>query len=90
MAGIDAITSLINGALSILTVAKKAGPNGWSFSGTVLTINDQGLAAAVKAVLDKVNQVELEKELKDLNPFEVIKLANQVLALLPKILGASK
>lgn len=88
MAGTAQIEELIDGALSILAVAQKAGPDGWTFTGTTLTINSKPLADAVKKVLDKANVVEIETEMRNLNPFQAIGLARHVLTLLPKALGA--
>lgn len=88
MAGVGGIEDLIDSALSILAVAKQAGPTGWTVTGNTLTINDKALATSVKAALDKANVVELEAEVRNLGPFQAIALARHVLTLLPKALGS--
>lgn len=89
MSGVSEIEELIDGALSILAVAKKAGPTGWTLTGNTLTINDPALSAAVNQVLAKVNMVELDAEVKGLGPFQTIGLATHVLGSLRSILGGT-
>lgn len=87
MSGVSAIKDLTDGALSILAVAKKAGPAGWTLSGNTLTINDPALSTAVNQVLSKVNMVELDAEVENLGPFQMMGLATHILGSLRATLG---
>lgn len=88
MAGIAEIEELVNNALSILPVARRAGADGWELSGNTVTIKDSDLLAAIRTVLERTNAVELEREVRDLSPFEAMRLARHTIECLPRALNA--
>lgn len=87
MPGVSEIKELTDGALSILAVAKKAGPTGWALTGNTLTINDAALSSVVNQVLSSVNMVELDSEVEGLGPFQMVALATHILGSMRTILG---
>lgn len=87
MAGTREIEEVIAGIYGILDVAKREGPDAWTFDGTALTIKSRALAVKVQQVLAGIDKVQLAREGADLSPFEMVKLYKLANDILPKVLG---
>lgn len=87
MAGTKELEEVLDGIHAILNLAKREGPNSWTFDGTALVVKSRPLAIKIQQVLAGIDKVELAEEGGDLSPFEMIRLYRISSDLFPAILA---